>query len=151
MRVVGMVGHLARRLHQISTQVVITRAREAGFEITPVQFAALDALKANPGIDQASLASLIATDRATIGGVVDRLVAKDLITRITSNRDRRARELHLSSEGVRVHAALVPVAEAAHCEIVRGLGKSEQDMLLHLLRKAIVAAEPGTTLDAVDV
>ena len=150
MRVVAMVGHLVRRLHQISTQVVIARARAAGFDITPVQFAALDALHANPGIDQAGVAALIATDRATIGGVMDRLVAKGLVSRITSHRDRRARELYLTDEGVRVHAALIPVAEAAHDEIVRGLGKDERDMLLHLLRKAIVAADPDATLAALD-
>ena len=40
-----MPGHLIRRLHQISTHVFMTRTREAGFDLTPVQFAALDAIR----------------------------------------------------------------------------------------------------------
>ena len=58
MEVAGMPGHLIRRLHQISTQVFVARARAAGCDITPVQFAALDALLDHPGIDQASVAAL---------------------------------------------------------------------------------------------
>ncbi|WP_292685703.1 MarR family transcriptional regulator [Novosphingobium sp.] len=76
MDIYGMPGHLIRRLQQQSTQVFAARMREAGFDITPVQFAAMDALAARPGIDQATLAQLIAYDRATIGGVVDRLEGK---------------------------------------------------------------------------
>ena len=36
---------------------------------------------ANPGIDQARLATAIAFDRATTGGVIDRLEAKGLVRR----------------------------------------------------------------------
>lgn len=140
MEVAGMPGHLVRRLHQISTQVFVARARAAGFDITPVQFAALDALHEHPGTDQASIAALIAADRATIGGVIDRLVAKGLVARITSNRDRRARELHLTGEGEQVFATLLPLVRMAQDEIVRGLTGEEHDVLTHLLNKAIAGA-----------
>ncbi len=39
-----MPGHLIRRLHQVSTQVFTRHLQEAGFDLTPVQFAAMDAI-----------------------------------------------------------------------------------------------------------
>ena len=48
-----MAGHLIRRLHQHSTQIFVQRTQAAGFDVTPVQFAALDAIFAHPATDQA--------------------------------------------------------------------------------------------------
>src|SRR5262249_19458275 len=73
-----MPGHLARRFQQIAVAVFLAEVGEAGFDLTPVQYAALATIKANPGLDQVTLAGLIAYDRTTITGVVDRLVQKGL-------------------------------------------------------------------------
>ena len=50
-----MPGHLIRRLHQHSTQLFGQRVQAAGSDLTSMQFAALDALRFHPGIDQAGL------------------------------------------------------------------------------------------------
>jgi DNA-binding MarR family transcriptional regulator len=71
-----MPGHLARRFQQIAVAVFLAEVGDAGFDLTPVQYAALATIKANPGLDQITLAGLIAYDRTTITGVVDRLVQK---------------------------------------------------------------------------
>ena len=101
-----MPGHLIRRLHQKSTQVFTRHVRAAGYDLTPVQFAALDALSHVPGIDQAGLADAVGKDPATIGAVVDRLAQKGLLTRVKSSADRRARVLELTGEGKAVLDAL---------------------------------------------
>lgn len=62
----------------------MSRVKEAGFDLTPIQLAAMQALKVNPGIEQAKIATLIAYDRATIGGVVERLEKKGYVTRAVS-------------------------------------------------------------------
>ncbi len=129
-------GHSIRRLHQISVQVFQLHMREAGLDLTPVQFAALDAIAANPGIDQARVAALIAYDRATIGGVIDRLVQKGLVERIVSARDRRARELSLSDAGRSVHAAALPVVISCQDTILARLSTEEREQFLRLARKA---------------
>ena len=41
---IDMAGHLIRRLNQQSTQVFQSQVQEAGFDITSVQFAALDTI-----------------------------------------------------------------------------------------------------------
>jgi DNA-binding MarR family transcriptional regulator len=128
-------GHLIRRLHQISVSIFAIRMAEAGIDLTPVQFAALAKVEDNPGIDQATLAGLIAYDRVTLGGVVDRLVAKGLLTREVSKQDRRARVLNLSEDGRALLARSLPVAVAVQGEILEGLSASERKTFVGLLRK----------------
>lgn len=136
----GLPGHLIRRLHQVSTHVFSQRVREAGFDLTPVQFAALDALRHHPGIDQAGLAQAIGKDRATVGAVADRLEQKGLVTRVVSGRDKRARELALTDEGETVVTATLPVVERLQKEILPGLDRAEYEQFVALAAKAVAAA-----------
>src|SRR5262245_26313421 len=134
-----MPGHLARRFQQIAVAVFLAEVDQAGYDLTPVQYAALAAIRANPGIDQVTLAGLIAYDRTTITGVVDRLVQKGLVARRESSRDRRARELTITDEGKRTFRGITPAVEAAQLLMLRGLTEKESVELMRLLRKAIAA------------
>lgn len=132
-----MAGHLIRRLHQHSTQVFAARTKEAGFEITPVQFAALDAINDHPGIDQAGVAERIAYDRATIGEVINRLVAKGLVERAVNDTDRRARVLRLTVNGVETFQALLPVVRDLQAAILANLSAKDRVAFLSLARSAV--------------
>jgi DNA-binding MarR family transcriptional regulator len=134
-----MPGHLARRFQQIAVAVFLSEVEDAGFDLTPVQYAALAAIRQNPDIDQITLAGLIAYDRTTITGVVDRLAQKGLLLRQASSRDRRARELRLTDEGLRTLRRITPAVEAAQQIMLRGLTDKEAQELMRLLRKAIAA------------
>ena len=134
-----MPGHLARRFQQIAVAVFLAEVEGAGFDLTPVQYAALAAIKLNPGIDQVTLAGLIAYDRTTITGVVDRLVQKGLLLRHASSRDRLARELQITDAGKRTLRGITPAVEAAQQTMLRGLTEKEGADLMRLLRKAIAA------------
>ncbi|SMF47292.1 DNA-binding transcriptional regulator, MarR family [Xaviernesmea oryzae] len=134
-----MPGHLARRFQQIAVAVFHAEVEEAGYDLTPVQYAALAAISTNPGIDQITLAGLIAYDRTTITGVVDRLAQKGLVARNPSSRDRRARELQITDAGRQTLAGITPAVEAAQKTMVRGLTAEETEELMRLLRKAIAA------------
>ncbi len=137
MRATEMAGHLIRRLHQHSTQVFAAHTREAGFDITPVQFAALDAINEHPGIDQAGVAELIAYDRATIGEVINRLVAKGLVERAVNNTDRRARVLRLTADGAETFRALLPVVSDLQAAILANLAVKDRAAFLSLARSAV--------------
>lgn len=137
MKVYGMAGHLIRRLNQLSTHVFSSHMQEIGIDLTPVQFAALDAVHSNPGIDQAGIAAKIAYDRATIGGVIDRLEQKGFVTRSVSKRDRRAREVALSTKGQKVYEDILPVVIALQAEILDRLTPDEKDQFLRLAEKAV--------------
>jgi DNA-binding MarR family transcriptional regulator len=137
MELFDMAGHLIRRLHQRSAQVFVQRTQAAGFDLTPIQFAALDAIHAQPATDQAHVAEMIAYDRATIGGVIDRLEQKGWIHRIVSERDRRARELSLTPAGARVRTALLPIVRELQNEILQPLSEADRERFLKLARKAV--------------
>lgn len=132
-------GHLIRRLNQISTSIFSTAMESMGYDLTPVQFAALLALSENPGIDQITLSGLIAYDRVTISGVVDRLYQKGLIHRQRSDHDRRAKQLTLSAEGKRIFAETAPLVLAIQDKILEGLTPDERSQLIHLMHKATLA------------
>lgn len=142
MNSLDMAGHLIRRLHQQSTQVFVQQTQAGGFDLTPVQFAALDAIQAHPGTDQATVAELIAYDRATIGGVIDRLEQKGWVRRVVSERDRRARELSLSPEGASIHASLLPIVQALQTDILGPLTEAERATFLALASRAVRASPP---------
>ena len=138
-----MPGHLIRRLHQISVSVFTAKMAEAGFDLTPVQFAALATIDEHQGIDQATLAGLIAHDRVTIGGVVDRLSQKGYVERRVSPQDRRARELVLTEHGRRLLTLVTPIVREAQTQMLVGLDEQDRATLTRLLRRA---AEAGNDL-----
>ena len=132
-----MPGHLARRFQQIAVAVFLAEVERAGFDLTPVQYAALAAIADQPVLDHATLAGLIAYDRTTITGVVDRLTQKALIERRANAADRRVRELHVTADGHRTLRAITPAVEEAQQVMVRGLTAAEGKELVRLLKKAV--------------
>lgn len=137
MRIYSMPGHLIRRLQQISTQVFAKNMQDIGLDLTAVQFAAMDAISTYPGIDQASIAAKIAYDRATIGGVIDRLEQKGYVTRTISKRDRRARVVCLTARGQQVLDQVLPLVSQFQDQILPGLTPDERTKFLELAGKAI--------------
>ena len=150
MKTHGMAGHLIRRLHQLSTQVFTKRMQDIRFDLTSVQFAALEAIATHPGIDQAGVAALIGYDRATIGGVIDRLEQKGFVERNVSGRDRRAREVRATEEGLQTFEAILPIVSALQDDILARLNASERSILMMLVSKAVAGDgfEPAASAPA---
>lgn len=142
-----MPGHLIRRFNQISVAIFVDRMSRHGCDLTPVQFAAMAALDATPGIDQATLAGIIAYDRVTIGGVIDRLERKKLVLREVSEKDRRARVLRISEVGRKLLSELRPIVVDLQNDILLGLDGDERGYLVELLQKVVAArSEAGSAL-----
>jgi DNA-binding MarR family transcriptional regulator len=90
-------GHLIRRAQQVAVSVFAQEL--AVFDVTPVQFAILNALMDTPGTDQVTLAARVAFDAATSGSVIGRLEAKGWVRREASPQDRRRKLLWLTPKG----------------------------------------------------
>lgn len=138
MAIHDMAGHLIRRLHQQSTQLFVQKTQAAGFDLTPVQYAALDAIEAQPHQDQAHIAEVIGYDRATIGGVIDRLEKKGWVRRVVSERDRRARELSLTAKGRKVLLSLEPIVRDLQKDILRPLSGVEYEDFIALAKRVVL-------------
>lgn len=130
-----MPGHLIRRLQQISVSIFAEGMKSEGIDLTSPQFAALTILDENPGIDQATLAGMIALDRPTIGGVIERLASKGLVERKTSESDRRAKSLTLTSSGKAMAKRMRPLVVETQSKILEGLSDEEKEQFTALATK----------------
>jgi DNA-binding MarR family transcriptional regulator len=124
-------GHAIRRLHQISVGIFLQEVGELG--VTPVQYAALQRVHNQPGIDQRTLARSIALDTSTTGGVVDRLEARGWMERRTAPEDRRARQLFLTSEGETALTATLPAMLRTQEQILAPLAPEQRKTFMRLL------------------
>lgn len=124
-------------LHKTSMSIVTEELERAGADLTPVQYAALTAIEAYPGMDQGSLAYIIGYDRATIGGVIDRLEKKDLVERRIDNQDRRARRLFLAPAGEELLPRLEDKVADAQARLLAPLPEHERDRFLAMVCKLI--------------
>lgn len=125
-------GYAIRRLHQISVGIFLQSVGEGG--VTPVQYAALQVVSNQPGIDQRTLARNIALDTSTTGGVVDRLEARGWLERRTSPEDRRARQLFLTRTGDQTLAETIPAMLRAQEQILAPLTESQRKVFMRMLQ-----------------
>ena len=126
-----MPGHLIRRLHQSS--VALFAQECAGLDLTSVQYAALAAVGAHPGVDATRLSVLIAFDRSTIGDVLERLEGKGWILRTPSPQDRRIKVIRLSPEGVLLLQQVQPAVHRVQERLMAPLSAADRPVLLRLL------------------
>jgi DNA-binding MarR family transcriptional regulator len=117
-------GHLIRRTYQISQALFLSETAELG--LTSVQYSALNAIVQLPDLDQASLSGVIALDKTTLVKVLDRLVAKDLITRVRSTTDRRCHVLNATAKGKKIIAEIGPMLDRIQERLLAPLSPDEK-------------------------
>jgi DNA-binding MarR family transcriptional regulator len=132
-------GHLIRRAHQISVGVFMEEV--GAFDVTPVQFAILNALMDTPGEDQVTLAGRVAFDAATSGSVIGRLEAKGWVRREPDPHDKRRKLLWLTPEGEQAALGMKRAVARVQGRIVAPLDESEQAQLTRLLQKLVAGHE----------
>ncbi len=133
----ALPGHHIRRLHQIAVALFLQETEAHG--VTPVQFAALQAVANEPGIDQRTLAGRIGFDTSTIAGVIDRLETRGLLRRQVSPDDRRVRQLALTPEGEALLHAVQPGMQAAQVRILAPLPRAERAEFMRMLQVLVEA------------
>jgi DNA-binding MarR family transcriptional regulator len=138
-RLYAMPGHLIRRAHQISGALFAEEV--GGHDLTSVQFAALYAICAHPGLDATRLSALIAFDRSTLGGVLERLEGKGLIARSHAEGDRRAKQLRLTEAGAALLAAVEAPVRRVQDRLLAPLGPEDRETFIRLLTQLTAPQE----------
>ena len=133
-------GHLIRRAQQIA--VAIFAEQLASADITPVQFAILNALLDSPGNDQVGLAKRVAFDPATSGSVIGRLEAKGWVVRQADPADRRRKLLVVTAQGVQALASIQKEVARVQEKILSPLTPSEQARFVELLTRLVKGHQP---------
>ncbi|MEJ8840347.1 MarR family winged helix-turn-helix transcriptional regulator [Ramlibacter sp. AN1133] len=132
-------GHLIRRAHQVA--VAIFMEETAGYEVTPVQFAILNALLQDPGEDQVTLARKVAFDAATFGSVIGRLEARGWVRREADESDRRRKRLWVTADGAEAARRMRRPVGKVQSRILQPLDEGERAQLVALLDRLVAAHE----------
>ncbi len=132
-------GHLVRRAQQIA--VALFMAELSAEDVTPVQFAILNAVMDTPGIDQITLAGRVAFDAATSGSVIGRLETKGWIRREPDTVDRRRKLLWLTESGQEATVQMKAAVQRVQDNLLKPLTQVEADNMVALLAKLVAFHE----------
>ncbi|MFF8191231.1 MarR family winged helix-turn-helix transcriptional regulator [Streptomyces bobili] len=131
-------GHLARRLQQAHYLLWNAMVSE---EITSPQFAVLNALVAEPGLDQRTVGERVGLDRSTVAEVISRLIRRELLDKDRDPQDGRRFLLRLTDDGVRTQRRLAVRAARMSQVFLAPLSGDEQTLFFDLIRRVADAAE----------
>jgi DNA-binding MarR family transcriptional regulator len=107
------------------------------FDLTPVQYAALVAIHTHPGIDATRLSAVIAFDRSTLGSVIERLEAKELVQRKSGSEDKRVKLLYLTQTGATRLGDIMESVDRAQGRMLQPLKAADRKTLLALLTQLV--------------
>ena len=130
-------GFLVRRLHQIYVSIYLDSCRD--FETTPVQSSVMQVLRAQPGLDQTSIAAEIGMDRTTTSNVLARLTARGIVRREIHGPDRRSKRAYLTEAGSTMIIQMQEAIDAAHRRLVAPLDEADRAVFLAQMRHLVEA------------
>jgi len=128
-------GYLFRRMQQIAVAIFVEECK--AYDLTPVQYAALVAIRTHPGIDATRLSAVIAFDRSTLGSVIERLQAKSYIERKPAREDKRVKLLHLTRKGSALLRDIMPSVDRAQARMLQPLKQADRKALLALMTQLV--------------
>jgi DNA-binding MarR family transcriptional regulator len=126
-------GYLFRRMQQIAVAIFVEECRS----LTPVQYAALVAIRTHPGIDATRLSAVIAFDRSTLGSVIERLESKAWVERKPSREDRRVKLLYLTKAGEMLLRSIMPSVDRAQARMLQPLKPADRKTLMALMTQLV--------------
>ncbi|BAH74324.1 MarR family winged helix-turn-helix transcriptional regulator [Solidesulfovibrio magneticus] len=125
------VGHAAARI-----KIALRRAfLAAGHDVTPDQWVVLYRLLENEGLTQVALGERTVKDKTTVTRILDRLEARELLTRRRAPDDRRSQRLYLTEAGRTLALALVPIVQAFADAAYADLTGNDKAVLRDLLTR----------------
>ena len=136
-------GHLIRRAHQITA--AIFEAATGRYKVTAPQHVVMTALYTHPGVDQATLASLVALDKVTVGLIVARLVERGLVEREDSQTDRRARVLDLAPAGRKLLSRMQAAVRHSQTQLLAPLSPAQKKQFFTIMRRIVGMTPPHKT------
>ncbi|MFF9205375.1 MarR family winged helix-turn-helix transcriptional regulator [Streptomyces sp. NPDC014986] len=131
-------GHLARRLQQAHHLLWNTMVSE---EITSPQFAVLNTLVAESGLDQRTVGERVGLDRSTIAEVISRLIRRGFLDKVRDLQDGRRFLLRLTDDGLRAHRKLTVRTARMNQVFLAPLSAEEQTLFFDLVQRVADAAD----------
>jgi MarR family transcriptional regulator for hemolysin len=136
----------------------VSRLRRTAFDhlmkplrVTRSQWWVLNGLseQGNHGITQTGLARLLDLGKVALGGIVDRLEDRGLVTRRPDTADQRINRVFLTRKGILTLHRVSKIGTALDARVMRGVPAARQKLVgecLHAMKMNLVAldAVPGS-------
>ncbi len=124
-------SHLLHRAQQLAANQSSDALKAAN--ITLRQFSLLAAVAEREGASQSQLVDKTGIDRSTLADMVARMETADLVKRLESKEDARAKAVWLTPKGADTLEAAAPAVQAADDELMRKLPKNRRASFLAIL------------------
>ncbi|MEI9988706.1 MAG: MarR family transcriptional regulator [Rhizomicrobium sp.] len=131
-------AHLGYWLRMVSNHVSHAFGLKVGAEdVTVAEWVVLRALYAADGATPSRVADELKMTRGAVSKLVDRLVAKDLVSRTASREDRRWQDIALRPKGRALVPRLAALADENDREFFGALSAAERATLERILKKIV--------------
>lgn len=133
-KLLNLVGYNLRRAYLLNITPIF-RKRMAKYQLKPVEYTILALLKANPNINQKRLSQAINVSPPNMATLLDRLEARDLLSRQRNPSDKRSQTLVLTSEGLGICTKAEKTIGELDLDATAVLSDQERTTLIALLQK----------------
>lgn len=123
-------GYLVRRLHQAYT---VLWSRSVRGDLTGPQFSVLTTVYQRPGLDQITVAGLVALDNSTMTDVARRLENRGLLNRTPCPADGRRKLLTLTDRGRQLLGEVSADAERLSRRVMAGRSAAQRVAIMAML------------------
>ncbi|WP_367913342.1 MarR family winged helix-turn-helix transcriptional regulator [Leadbetterella sp. DM7] len=106
---------------------------DARIDLTVDQWVVLDHLSQNCGISQIELGNITFKDPPTMTRILDLLVKKNLVTRLSSSADRRKFTIDLTEKGREVHKKANEIITQARRQAWNSLDEDDYNTLVKIM------------------
>jgi DNA-binding MarR family transcriptional regulator len=139
----GVIGYQLAQASLVSS-AVFADAVGKPCALRPVEYTVLALVEANPGLTARQLARGLAVTPPNITLWLDRLEARELVTRTRCERDGRLQHVQLTARGTSLVRRATRRLQAAERQAISTLSVAEQAMLVELAHKmALARGRPG--------
>lgn len=129
--------HLLHRASQRADGLFIQHVPDRN--VTPRQFAVLEAVAGNDGLSQTDIMEATGIDRSSTAELVRRLVKGRFLQRRRTRRDARAYSVRITPAGRKLLTSCAPAVRSAHEELLEHFSATERADLNALLVRIAIA------------
>lgn len=128
-------GYLPYRLSVASNKVsgLIAKAYQSRFGLSIWEWRVIAVLGEGKALTAQAICEATAMDKVSVSRAIRTLAERDLVRRKQRSSDRRASDVELTREGVRIYDEIVPLALDYERALVEGLSDEERGTLMDLL------------------
>ena len=134
------MSYIMGRTVQSIKNLIFREFKAQNLNITPEQWAIMSYLHKEDGLYQKQIADFLFKDKPTVTRILDLLEKRNLIIRISDEKDRRKFKIYLTQDGKDTVKLLLPIAQEVQLKIRANLSLEEIETMKSILNKIYLNA-----------